>query len=58
MHHAWYSLEYQQNYFSLHFCPSYTLPIWLHITSADISVSQLMLYRDKLEDCKKDKTAD
>ena len=28
-------LEYQQNKFSLQFCPAYNLPIWLHITSAD-----------------------
>ena len=27
-------LEYQQNNFSLQFCPAYNLPIWLLITSA------------------------
>ena len=50
-----FGLEYQQNNFSLQFCPAYNLPIWLHITSAE---SQLMLYGAKLEDCKQDKTAD
>ena len=30
-------LEYQQNNFSLQFCLAYNLPIWLYITSADIS---------------------
>ena len=28
-------LEYQQNKFSLQFCPAYNLPIWQLITSAD-----------------------
>ena len=48
-------LEYQQNNFSLQFCPAYDLPIWFHafnITSTDF---RLMLYGAKLEDCKQDK---
>ena len=55
-------LEYQQNNFSLQFCSAYNLPIWLHITSADISQKSadviLKAYAAKLADCKQDKTAD
>jgi hypothetical protein len=40
-----FSLDYQQNNFSLQFCPIYSLPIWLLITSAEISQKSADLIR-------------
>ena len=42
-------LEYQQNNFSLQFCPSYNLPIWLHAFnfSADMELNWEILSRKK-----------
>ena len=56
-----YRLEYQQNNFSLQFCPAYNLPIWLHasnIKSADINQKSADLTWYKLEYFNQVKTAD